>query len=177
VNVQTGNNATLAANVTGNNVFSYTLSAATSKQLASGNIVHYTPGAGTTVDVEIRDATDTTVLDTFSFSNVIQMTDTLSTAVSNNDTTRLEALADTFSQARTQLKSSQIDVGTRLQWLDLQSTGLTHNTNTLLSALSSLEEADMTTVAAQLKSTEVTLAAVRESASRVMSMSLFDFLK
>jgi flagellar hook-associated protein 3 FlgL len=177
VNVPIDNGAVLAANVTGDNVFSYTLPAATSKKLPSGNVVHYTPGAGTTVGVEIRDATDTTVLDTFSFSNVIQMTDTLSTAISNNDTTRLEVLADTFRQAQLQLRSSQTDVGSRLQWLNTQSTGLTQSTDSLQAALSSVEDADMTAVTAQLKTTEVTLQAVRESASRVLSMSLFDFLK
>ncbi len=177
VNVPIDNGATLAANVTGDKLFSYTLSAPTSLQIAGGQNVHYTPGAGTTVDVEIRDATDTTVLDTFSFSNVMQMTDTLSTAIASNDTLRMEALAEPFRQAQNQLRAAQGDVGSRLAWLDMQSSNLTKSSNTMQNSLTSLTQADIVEVAARLKTTEVTLAAVRESASRVMSMSLFDFLK
>lgn len=177
VNVPIDNGSTLAANVTGENVFSYTLPAPTSLQISGGRYVHYTPGAGTTVAVEIRDTDDTTVLDTFSFSNVIQMTDTLSAAIAANDTTRLEALADPFHQAQIQLRAVQGDVGSRIAWLDLQFSNLGKSSNTMKTALASIEEADMVEVVARLKTTEVTLQAVRESASRVLSMSLFDFLK
>ena len=177
VQVPIDNGATLASNVTGDNLFSYTLAAATSVQISGGRNVHYTPGTGTTVDVEIRDATDTTVLDAFSFSNVVQMTDTLSTAISANDTTRIEALAEPFHQVQAQMRAAQGDVGSRLSWLEMQSSSLTNSSNTMQNSLASLEQADMVEVAAKLKTTETTLAAVRESASRVMSMSLFDFLK
>lgn len=177
VNVPIDNGATLAANVTGDNVFSYTLPAATSLQISGGRYVHYTPGAGTTVNVEVRDTNDTTVLDTFSFSNIIQMTDTLSKAITANDTTRIEALADPFRQAQIQLRAAQGDVGSRLSWLDIQSSNLGKSSNTLQTSLASIEQADMVEVVAKLKTTEVTLQAVRESASRVLSMSLFDFLK
>lgn len=177
VNVPIDNGATLAANVTGDNMFSYTLPAATSLQISGGRYVHYTPGAGTTVNVEIRDTDDTTVLDTFSYSNVIQMTDTLSTAITANDTTRLEALAEPFRQAQIQLRAAQGDVGSRLSWLDMQFSSLGKSSNSLKTSLASIEQADMVEVIARLKTTEVTLQAVRESASRVLSMSLFDFLK
>jgi flagellar hook-associated protein 3 FlgL len=177
VNVPIDNGATLAANVTGENVFSYTLPAATSLQISGGRYVHYAPGAGTTVDVEIRDTDNTTVIDTFSFSNVIQMTDTLSAAIAANDPTRLEALADPFHQAQIQLRAAQGDVGSRLSWLDMRSSDMTKSSNAMQNSLASLEQADMVEVVAKLKTTEVTLQAVRESASRVLSMSLFDFLK
>jgi flagellar hook-associated protein 3 FlgL len=177
VGVQIDNNATLAASITGDKVFSYTLPAATSLQISGGKYAHYTPGAGTTVDVELRDTDDLTVLDTFSFSNVVQMTDTLGAAITASDTARIEALAEPFRQAQLQLRSSQTDVATRLSWLDIQFSNLGNSSNTMKTSLASIEQADMVEVVAKLKTTEITLAAVRESASRVLSMSLFDFLK
>jgi hypothetical protein len=105
------------------------------------------------------------------------MTDVLSNAIAVNDTAVVEALADPFKQVQIQLRSSQTDVATRLQWLDMQSSNLGKISNTLMDSLAAIEQADMVEVAAKLKTTEITLAAVRESASRVMSMSLFDFLK
>ncbi|NTW58379.1 MAG: flagellar hook-associated protein FlgL [Nitrospirae bacterium] len=177
VRVPIDSGATLPVNVTGNATFSYTLAAPISQQIGNGNFVHYTPGAGTTVDVEIRDATDTTVLDTFSFSNAIQMTDLLSTAIGSNDTSRMQALIQPFAQVQEQLRTTMADVGTRVFRLDAQSTWLTNNTNSLTNSLSTIVDADPVRTVAQLKQTEVTLQALRDSASRVLSQSLFDFLK
>ena len=177
VNVQIDTGATMQANVTGNNAFSYTLAAPKVVKLAGGENVHYTPGAGTAVTVDIYDTTDTTILDTFSFSNVIQMTDVLSTAISTNNTTRIQALVDPFTQYQTQAITVQTDIGTRLSRLDDQTTLLTQGTDAMKSALSNVEDANTLEVIAQLKQTEVTLQALRDSASRVLSQSLFDFLK
>jgi len=177
VNVQIGKGATLQANVTGNDAFSYTLSAPKTLKLAGGENAHYTPGAGTLVTVDIYDATDTTLLDSFNFSNIMQMTDVLSSAISANATTRVQALTDPFNQYQDQVRMVMTDVGARLSSLDSQTESLTQSTDLMNTALTSVEEANMVEVIAQLKQTEVTLQAIRESASRVLSMSLFDFLK
>jgi len=180
--IQTDDNSTQAANVTGNNVFSYTLAAATSKLLSSGNIAHYTPGpAGTTtVTVDIRQADDVSrpaTDKTFTFSNVMQMANELNKGITAAEPDTLEALIDPFTQVQAQSRAAQTDVATRLQWLEIQDTNLTNNTDSLQATLASVEDADMLAVVARLKTTEITLQSVRESASRVLSMSLFNFLK
>jgi flagellar hook-associated protein 3 FlgL len=169
--------AAIPINVTGNETFSYTLAAPYVKQISSGLNVHYTPGAGTTVNVEIRDAADTVVLDTFSYSNVMQMTDLLGSAISANDRSRIEALIDPLNGVRNQVVTAQSDVGARLSSLKDQSYSLTLNTNTLKDVLSSTEDADMTETAMQLQKANTTLQALYASSSRILSQSLLDFLK
>ncbi len=177
INVPIDNGAAMPVNVTGNDAFSYTLGATYVKQISGGLNVHYTPGAGTTVNVEIRDAADTTVLDNFSFSNVIQMTDTLSSALGTNDTARIEALVDPFNAVQEQITAVQSDVGARLSSLKDQSSMLDQNTNTSKNALSSTEDADMSETAVLLQKTDTALQALRASSSKILSQSLFDFLQ
>lgn len=183
VTIPVNNGATIQANVTGNDAFSYTIGAAGTtytNQISGGLNVHYTQGAGTTINVEIRQADDVSrpgVDDTFSFSNVMQMTDILSSAINTNNSARVQALADPFSKYQAQLATTQATIGSRLNGLQDQSTMLTQVTNTLQDSLSSVEDADMVKVIAQIKQTDVTLQAIRDSASRVLQQSLFDFLK
>jgi len=169
--------ATIQINVTGNDTFSYTPVAAYVKQISGGLNVHYTPGAGTTTNVEIRDAADTTVLDTFNFSNVMQMTDILGTAIGTNDTARMEALVDPLSRVQEQVAVVQSDVGARMSRLQDQSSRLTLNTNAQKNFLSATEDADMNETIMQLQMTDTTLQALRAASSKIISQSLFDFLK
>jgi flagellar hook-associated protein 3 FlgL len=201
INIPVNKGTSVQTNVTGDDAFSYTigaLGATYTKQISGGLNVHYTQGAGTTIDVEIHDANDNPiysldaggnpVLDAsgnpvldpnynFSFSNVMQMTDLLSSAITANNTNLIQALADPFSKYQTQLQTTQASIGSRLDGLDGQSTMLSNITNSLQDSLSSVEDADTIKVIAMIKQTEVTLQAIRDSASRVLQQSLFDFLK
>ncbi len=169
--------ATAAVNVPGEQAFSYTLAVAETKQISGGRFVHYTPGVGTTIDVEIRDTDDLTVLDAFSFSNAMQMTDLLSAAASANDTLRIEALEGPFKKISTQVLTVQADVGARLSRLNDQADRLRANTVSIKNALTAVEDADLLQTATELKKVEVTLQSLRESASRILSQSLLDFLR
>lgn len=171
------NGATLQSNITGNDAFSYKLGADTVQQLDDGKYVHYTPGAGTTINVEIRDTNDTTVTDTFSFSNVMQMTNLLSSAIGANNTDRVKALIEPFTQMQTQIQATESEVGTRVNRLQNQSSLLTQNNDSEQTALSSATDADTVTLAAELQQTLVTLTALKQSAGQVLSQTLFDFLK
>ncbi|HTF99163.1 MAG TPA: hypothetical protein VK654_01090 [Nitrospirota bacterium] len=176
VTIPVDHGTTMATNIVGSDAFSYTLGAAYAKQIPSGDYVHYTPGAGTTVDVEIRDATDTNVLDTFSFSNVMQMTDILSTAISTNNVDRIQALIDPFDQVQNQLSSASATVGARLSSLNDQSNLLTQGTNSLQNSLSSLQNVDLVQTAMELQKTDTTLQALYAASAKIMSKSLLDFL-
>lgn len=180
VNVPVSQGTNVAVNVPGSSAFSYTFGvegATYTKTINGGLKAHYTQGAGTAISVDIYDATDTTVLDSFTFTNIMQMTDLLSTSITANDTARIAALADPFSKAQAQMQTSITDVGLRITTATNQSTWLSQNTTSLQSALIPIEDADTMEVVAQLKQMETSLAATRDAASRILSQSLLDFLK
>ena len=176
-NVQIDSNTVLPENIPGSTAFSYTLSAPETVQLSGGQYVQYTPGAGTTVNVEILDTDDTTVLDTFSFSNIIQMTDTLSSAISDGDTLRIQALVQPFQSAVQQVTNVQADVGALMSRLNNQTTLLTNTNENLSNSLSNVMNDDTAQISTELTQSETVLTALRESASQVLSNSLLDFLK
>lgn len=177
INVPIAQGAAMPMNVTGDEAFSYTPGAAYVRQISNGQNVHYTPGAGTTVDVEIRDATDTVVQDTFSFSNIMQLSDLLSSSISTNNTARIEALMDPLNKTQDQLAVVQANIGARLSSLKDQSSVFTQATNAVKNSLSATEDADITETAMQLQKTDVTLQALRATSARILSQSLFDFLR
>ncbi len=178
INVPIDRGAAMPINVTGSQALSLNLLAPYTNQIGGGLNVHYTPVAGTTtVNVEIRDAADTTVLDTFSFSNAMEMADVLGTAIGTNNTARIQALVDPLDRLQNQIGQVQSDVGTRLSSLQDQTSTLNTNTKVLKDTLSSIEDADPTETAMQLQKTGTALQALLASASKVLSQSLLDFLQ
>lgn len=177
INAIIGNGAAVPINVSGDSAFSYTPGADYVKQLANGLSASYTHVAGTqTVNVALSDATGT-VVDNFSFSNVIQMTDLLSSAIGANNTGRVEALMDPFTNAENRLAVVQADVGVRLSGMQDQSAMLTGISNSVKDSLDATETADINETAMQLQQTDTALQALRATATKVLSQSLFDFLK
>jgi len=177
INAMIGDGAAVPINVTGDSAFSYTPGADYVKQLGNGQSASYTHVAGTkTVNVAISDATGT-VVDNFSFSNVIQMTDLLSSAIGDKNTGRIEALMDPFTNAQNQLAVVQADVGVRLSGMQDQTSLLTGVSNSVKDSLDATESADMNETAMQLQQTDTALQALRATATKVLSQSLFDFLK
>jgi len=177
INVQIDKGTTLPVNVPGSTAFSYTLKAPEVVQLGGGQYVHYTQGAGNTINVEIRDTNDTTVLDNFSFSNVIQMTDTLSSAISGGNALRVQALIKPFNDALQHVTNVQANVGAWMNRLTDQKSILNDSTTNLQDSLSNVMDDDTAETAAELKQSETVLSALRESSSQVLSNSLLDFLK
>lgn len=178
LNVPIGTGATMQANITGNEAFSLSQSALpASVNLSNGQIAQYTAGAGTTVNVTILQSDGVTVADTFSFSNVMDMANVISSAIGSNDTSRVEAMAEPLSKMQDQVNALQADVGIRINALTDQTSQLTQNTTTLENNLSTVQDADMNQVALQLTQTNTALQALYSTASKILPQSLFDFLK
>jgi flagellar hook-associated protein 3 FlgL len=179
LNVPIDRGATMQANVTGNDAFSLSLAAPYQIQIDGGLNVHYTPGAGTSVTVEIRQADDVArpTDDTFTFSNAMDMANIISSALGANDTARIQAMTDPLNKIRDQVNALQADVGTRINALNDQSTQLDQNTNTLKDALSTIQDVDMNETALQLTQTNTALQALYATSSKILPQSLFDFLK
>lgn len=167
----------MPVNLPGSDVFGYSLAGVDVVQISGGRYVHYTPGGNTLVQVEIRDTDDTTVLDAFSFSNVIQMTDILHAAINANDTARIEALIKPFDLIHRQVITLQAEVGSRLSRLDNQTEQLKASVLSMQTLLSDIEDADMAAAAVELNKTETALKALFKSSADVLSLSLLDFLR
>lgn len=177
INVQIDKNAVLPVNVPGSTAFSYTLSAPDVVHLGGGQYVHYTPGAGTTVNVEIRDTDNTTVLDTFSFTNIIQMTNTLSSSIAGGNALRVQALLKPFNNAVQQITTVQADVGAWMNRLSDQKKLLEDSTTNVEDSLLTIMADDTVKTATELKQMETILTALRQSSAQVLSNSLLDFLR
>ncbi|GAB4387915.1 MAG: hypothetical protein Kow0025_04210 [Thermodesulfovibrionales bacterium] len=133
--------------------------------------------AADAVRVEIRDADDTTVLDSFTFDNFIEMLDILAESLNGNNAARVEALLRPLDDALGRVLNVQADMGARLNRLDAQKESLLDNSLMLRGSLSAAEDADMTEAAVELSKAEIALQALRDSSSRLLSQSLMDFLK
>jgi len=175
LNVPCGTGFPIASNIPGSSVFSYPPAAHTT-QISGGLTVSYTPGAGTTVNVNITDANNNLVK-SFSFSNAMQMTDLLSTAIANNDTPTIEALQYPFNQIQNQVNSVQADIGARLSALQTQSASLTQGTTNLQDNLSSIQDADTTALGAEIPMMNTALQALYSASSQILPMSLINFLQ
>ncbi len=176
MNVMIDKNASVAINDPGDKVFSAPFSAPTVVQV-KGNFVHYTPGAGTVTNVEIRASDDTTVLDTFSFSNTIQMADLLSSAITAQNSVRIDALSTPFDMAIQNAANIESVNQLRVNRIADQKNLNISATNLLQDFLSKTEDADMTQVATEMKQMQVALTAMQISSSNMLQQSLMDFLK
>lgn len=198
VNVLIDRGAAIPSNIQGSRVFSFSLRGPLPSQLPDGTPVSYTqstnPATGvTTITIAIGSAGDP-AYDTFSVSNIMDLANTLSAAweYRNTDGTflsadpavreemaarRLTALMIPLDAARTQVLNVQSEIGTRQVHLNDQASRLKKATLDLRNGLSATEDADIEETITEILKTQTALQALRESASRILSQSLLDFLK
>lgn len=182
INVLIDSNGTvMPINVPGSDAFSLTPTAVptvTTKTLSNNMTAQYTQ-TGTSVQVDILDATSA-VVDTFNFSNAMQLTSLASAAIGANTTasdTRLEAMIDPLNSLNDRVRSASTAVAVRLTGLHDQAALLSSTANTIKDALSFTEDADLNEVGVKLQQVSVTLEALRSTAAKILSQSLLDFLK
>jgi flagellar hook-associated protein 3 FlgL len=167
---------TVKENLTGLEAFSYQQGSEEVVALEDGRFIHYLQGAGTEVIIEIRDTDDTTVLDSFSFSNTLEQLDRITEALNNNNTDRLTALLKTLGRSMDQMLSKRAEVGARLNFIDNELDSMDDGILKLKTVMSSTEDADITEVASEIAKTQLALQALRQSGSKIISQSLLDFL-
>lgn len=166
-------------NFPGEALFSYKLNAEVVEQLEDGKYLHYIPDpfGGPRTTVEVRDTDDTTVLDTFSFDNFLQMTDILMTSLQDNDVTRARAILRPLQDALNAVLNVQADIGARMNKVYDQKMRLEDGTLGLKSTLSATEDADIVESVIGMSKAEVALQALRSSSARILSQSLMDYLR
>jgi flagellar hook-associated protein 3 FlgL len=177
INVMVDRGAMIPRNVAGSDAFGYSLPAPQTVTIDGGKIVHYTPGSGTTVGVEIRAADDTTVLDSFQFDNAMQMTDLLTRALAGNDTTRISALMKPLDDAMAHVNDVRADLGARLNRLDDQGNRLGDTKLSAQTVLSGVEDADIASTISGIAKANTALQALQASSAKILSQSLLDFLR
>ncbi len=190
--------ATLPSNIQGSEAFSFTLEGPLPTELPDGTPLNYgqttDPSTGvTTITIEIGNSGDPDY-DTFSISNLMDVANVMSYAWQYKDITgsdlhsdaaireemathRLMALSIPLDDAGNQVLQVQAEIGTRQVHLNDQNARLDNAALNLKNALSKTEDADMEQTITEILKTETALQALRESASRLISQSLLDFLK
>ncbi|HMK50627.1 MAG TPA: flagellar hook-associated protein FlgL [Thermodesulfovibrionales bacterium] len=190
--------ATATMNIQGSRVFSFALTDPLPTALSDGTPVQYTQAADpvtgiNTVTVTIGNAGDAGY-DTFSFSNLMDIANVMSSSwqykgIDGNSLNadaavseqmamhRIAALAKPLDDARIQALNIESEIGSRQVLVNDQSTRLDSSTLSFQNSLTKTEDADMNQIATDLIKTQTALQAMMQSASRILSQSLLDFLK
>ncbi|MBF0472814.1 MAG: flagellar hook-associated protein FlgL [Nitrospirae bacterium] len=126
---------------------------------------------------ELKSGNLSTVEDTFSFDNFMEMTQRLEDAMSNNDVTRMETLLAPVDKAIGQVLDNRAEVGARLASISTEKKQNEDNSLGLKNVVSGSEDADMAETTSSISKSEVALQALRQSSSNVISQTLFDFLR
>ncbi|MDA8168210.1 MAG: flagellar hook-associated protein FlgL [Nitrospiraceae bacterium] len=173
----TSSSSSVQVNDPGSTAFAHATNSTTSTQMPDGTYVYYSSGGGTTTNVEIRASDNVTVLDSFSFSNFIQLADVLGSAMANDNVRRISALMKPLDDALGQATNMMSAIGARQNQLDNQQSQISSSNLQLQQLESSVMDTDITQSTSDLSKTETALQALRQSTSQVLSESLLDFLK
>lgn len=196
--VYVNNYTTVNENLTGTEAFSYNQKEHEVVPFKNGEkYIHYIPGNMIDPDAppnrvvvavsssldketvlnELKDGKLSTVEDTFSYDNFMEMAQRLEDALNNNDVTRMETLLSPVDNAIGQVLNNRSEIGARLASLSTEKKQNEDNTLGLKEIISSSEDADIAETTSAISKSEVALQALRQSSSNVISQTLFDFLR
>ncbi|MCL1925793.1 MAG: flagellar hook-associated protein FlgL [Syntrophorhabdaceae bacterium] len=179
VKVGIGGGMLVTQNVTGPEAFTYTLDAEKSVDMGSGLYAYYIPdpGGGPVTTVEIRASDRTTVLDTFSYGNAMEIADLMTKAMEDNNIPRISALIGSIDDMADHVYRVRAEVGARMNVLDSQDARIRELNYTTEVNLSSVQDADIVSTASDFVKANSVLSAVQLSTVRILSQSLLDFLR
>jgi|Deesub1362A_J573_1020465.scaffolds.fasta_scaffold00087_102 flagellar hook-associated protein 3 FlgL len=103
--------------------------------------------------------------------------DDLQTALENDDVDAIRSTLDTLDASLNQALSVRAELGSRLSSLEAQKNRLENDNLMLKTSLSKVEDADIVDAVSELAKTEIALQALRDTAGRIISQSLMDFLR
>ncbi|MCL2102695.1 MAG: flagellar hook-associated protein FlgL [Syntrophorhabdaceae bacterium] len=169
-------------NVTGEEVFSYTLIAPKTVAIRDGVYAHYIPQSGPPPSIAVNVSTNSNPsvapdISSYSYDNAIQLADVLTNAIRNNDMLGISALMGSLDDMSEHVNKVHADLGTRMNGLDSQEVRIRDMRHTTAINLSSIEDADIIETASEFAKASTILSAVQLSTSRILSQSLFDFLR
>lgn len=131
-------------------------------------------GANTTVEVGVNGG------EVFSGSlggvDIFQIIADFETALNANDTTGIASAIDTLDEAFNQISNAVADIGGKVSRLTQTKDSITHSMLELKTTVSGLEDADLTSVISDLKLSQIALEAAMQSAGKVFSVNIFDYI-
>jgi flagellar hook-associated protein 3 FlgL len=163
-------------NITGKEAFAYSLTSPKTIDRDDGSSIHYIPGIDTEITVEIRDSDDN-IVDSFTFSNFMEMTEKLEDALNSENLDRIEALLQPLDDAMSQVINVRTEVGARLNFLSGEREDNEDDTLSLKTTLSRTEDTDIVETISELAKTDAALQSLRNTSARIINNSLFDYLK
>ena len=176
IEINVDRHSQIIENITGNESFAYSLASPKTIVRDDGSSIHYIPGAGTETTVEIQDASGSTI-DSFTFNNFMEMTERLEDALNNENMDRIEALLTPLDDAMNQVINVRTEVGTRLNFLSGERGNNEDDTLSLKTSLSKIEDTNIVETISELAKTDAALQSLRNTTSRIINNSLFDYLK
>jgi len=172
-------------NISGTEGFAYTLSSAETIALNDGRYIHYIPDGNTQITVRITnsanpldgyDQNDPATYE-FRYSNFMEMAQVLEDALNGNNVDRIQAILKSLDDSLEQVSNVRAELGARLNTLFAERENNEDTTLSLRSVLSQREDADILEVTSELSKAEVALQALRNTGAKILSQSLFDFLR
>jgi flagellar hook-associated protein 3 FlgL len=198
IGVYANNYTTVDENITGLDAFAYQQKDHEVIPFKSGEkYIHYIPGnlidpdapanrvvvaVSTSIDKEtvlneLKEGKLSTVEDTYSYDNFMEMTQRLEDAMANNDVSRMETLLAPVDRAIGQVLDNRSEIGARQASLSTEKNHNEDNSLGLKGVVSGTEDADIAETTSAISKSEVALQALRQSSSNVISQTLFDFLR
>ncbi|MGC2062667.1 MAG: hypothetical protein WA610_06790 [Thermodesulfovibrionales bacterium] len=198
INIPVEKGVTVPVNVQGSAAFSPPLPSGLPAALPDGTPIAYTQATNPANGINTLTITIGTVgnpgYDTFTTASYMDMLNTVSFAWKdqNVDGTaldpapamgatmgnhRVEALSKIFDTMSSQVFQVTSDISMRMVKLDDEKKRLNNSDANLLSALSKVEDADINQVAVDIKTAQISLDAIRATAAKILSQSIFDFLR
>jgi flagellar hook-associated protein 3 FlgL len=98
-------------------------------------------------------------------------------ALQANDGGRIRAMSSEFTQASDRVSTASTAIGALIQRTDALKSRLAEQTTNYQSGLSQAEDLDMAQAAVDLQSEQLSLQAALEAGSRILNLSLLDYLK
>lgn len=167
----------IGINITGDKVFSFNKFPSTSLVTEDGKHIYYNPSVDGSLNIEIRDNDNSTVISTINVKNIIDGVSKLSSAFKKNNVLEAKALFELVGFAKNQVIVSQTEVGAKLIRLERQYEKLDESDLIYKKLLSNVQDADIAEVASEIANIQASLEALRLSASKIFSQSLLDFLR
>ncbi len=108
--------------------------------------------------------------------DILQTLDNLTTAITNNNPTDIQAAAAQLDESSDQVTNARSDVAAKMTRLESAKTMITQNQNALSNIVSDMQNVDYTEAAVELKQQETAYEAALSATAKVMQMSLLDYL-
>lgn len=177
LNININEVSSMSLNISGDNLFSFKHFSSSSLITPENKYIYYNSSSDGSLNIEIRDTDNVTVLKKINVSNVMDGISKLSDAFKKNDLVEARALSEIISFAKQQAVIAQTEVGFKLSRLEKQQQALDETELIYSKLLSDIQDADITIVASEIASIQTALEALRVTAAKVFSHSLLDFLR